>query len=1332
MVKGVNQESIDPLVFYVNGRKITEHNADPSISLLSYLREKLRLCGTKSGCNEGGCGSCTVMVSKFDHYKRKIRHYSVNACLAPVVTMHGLAITTVEGIGSTKTKLHPVQERLAKAHGTQCGFCTPGFVMSMYTLLRNNPEPTMNEIEENLVGNLCRCTGYRPILEGFRTFSKENSGCGKQNCCRLNKNINGNNKNEMKGIEHTAVLFDPKSFAPYDPSQDLIFPSDLQMDSPRLQSQSLLLIGSNLIFHRVTSLDELLQLKYDHPEANIVVGNTIIGITKNRRYPQPVRFLYPADIPELTRIQSSKSYVEIGASTTISDIEEEIKLIVKQEPESKTKNFRSILEMLPWFADRQIKNVASIGGNAMCGSSVSDFSCILIASEATLIFQSRENKREIRASGEFFVKKKNILKGNEVLVAIRIPFTNEDEFFKSFKHSKRRGKDLSIVNAAMKVTLEFPSLKIGSMIVAVGGVSKTTINAEKTVVGVIGQTWDESFLENGISLLIEEMKGIMTSSDPSAEYKEALIAGFFFKFYLYVYEEIHKKFPKLGTPLKLDESEILLPFRKTCTKSMQFFQDVPEDQEKIDPVGRPIPHVSAIKQTTGEAKYVDDIPHFENELHGALVLSEKARAKIVSIDSSEALKMEGVEGFFSAKDLISTENITGYPALDEEVFASTEVNYVGQIIGVVVAVEQKIARLAAKKIVVKYEEYSNPILTIEKAIEENSVWDPIYIENGNIEKGFENSKHILEGESRIEGQEHFYLETNGFLIIPSEDGQIEIIGALQSPTTMQTSVARLLGIDANRVTCKTKRIGGAFGGKGSRSVACALPSVFAAVKTQRPVRSILTRSEDMMLTGGRHPILAKWKVGFGDDGQLQAFDAKYYSNAGFSLDVSKIDMEKLLFNADNTYRISNIRIWGQCCKTNMAPNTSFRALGAPQGVFVIENVLSQVADYLNKNPREIREKNMLPKTKVMTPWGEELTNITVRDCWDQVLSSSNFEERKRAIDIFNRNNRYKKRGIAAMPLKFGIGFSFPSMAQGGALVHVYLDGSVLLSHGGVEIGQGLHTKMLQVASRVLKIPISRIYISETNTDKVPNTSKTAASASSDLYGMAVMDACTKISTRLAPYRHNSPERTWEEAVSAAYMDRVSLSATGFYITPGIKKFSFEDGKPGIPYNYYSYGASVSEVEINCLTGEHSVLRTDIVMDVGKSLNPAVDIGQIEGAFAQGYGLVTLEQLLYSSSGELLTKGPSGYKIPCVLNIPREFYVTFLRDSVEENAVYSSKATGEPPLLAGIAVFLAIREAVKSARKEDKLTIQFDSPATSERIRMACQDWIVDKIYNINK
>ncbi|RXG70722.1 Xanthine dehydrogenase, partial [Armadillidium vulgare] len=1146
------------LYIYIYILQIIEQHADPSMSLLTYLREKIRLCGTKSGCNEGGCGSCTVMVSKFDHKKEKIKHYSVNACLTPIGTLHGLAVTTVEGIGSTKTRLHPVQERIAKAHGSQCGFCTPGFVMSMYTLLRNNPEPTMEEIEENLVGNLCRCTGYRPILEGFRTFTKDfrSSGCGRKDCCQLESNKE--TETCKQEIKQTSILFDPKDFAPYHPSQDLIFPPDLRIQSEQFQSQNLLLKGKKQIFHKTASMEILLKLKHDYPEANLMIGHTMKGIMKYIENDSQYRVLYPVDVPKMTSINITESYVEIGAATTISD----------------------------------------------------------------------------------------------------------NEFFKSFKHSSRRGKDLSIVNTAMKVTLDFPSLKIVSMIVAIGGISKTTIMADKTMSKVVEQTWDENFLETGISLLIEETKSKFTSFDNLAEYKTALVASFFFKFYLFVCEEIHKKFPQLGSPLKLDEADINLPFMKRCTKWMQFFQDVPEDQEKIDPVGRPIPHVSSLKQTTGEATYVDDIPSFENELHAALVLSEKARAKIVSIDPSEALKMEGVEGFFSAKDLTETQNKTGFVFTDEEVFASKEVHHIGQVIGVVVATDKHLARKAAKKVHVS-------------AIEENSVWEPFAIESGNIEKGFENSKHILEGESRIEGQEHFYLETNGHIVIPSEDGEIEIIGSMQGPSCMQDSVSKLLRVQQNRVTCKTKRIGGAFGGKESRSIA-------------RPVRSILTRAEDMMMTGGRHPIL----------GQMEN-------------------------------RIDNVRILAQCCKTNLSSNSAFRGFGAPQSVFVMESIMSQVAEYLNKSKREVTEKNLYPKTNSVTPFGQELTNVTVRDCWDQVISSSNFEERKNKVNTFNRNNRYKKRGISLMPLKFCVGFPVPFLCQGGALVHIYLDGSVLISHGGAEFGQGLHTKILQIASRVLKIPISRIYIAETNTSKVPNASSTAGSVSSDLYGMAVLDACKKILTTLAPYRNDLPQKTWEEAVSAAYMDRVSLSATGHFRMEGVSEFNFKDGKPASPFIYYSYGASVSEVEINCLTGEHTVLRTDIVMDVGKSLNPAIDIGQIEGAFAQGYGLYTLEQLRYSSSGELLTKGPNGYKIPTLVNIPREFNVTLLRDSVNEHSVYSSKAIGEPPLLMGLSVFLAIREAVKAARKEDKLSIQFDSPATSERIRMACKDWITNKISNKN-
>ncbi|KAB7502685.1 Xanthine dehydrogenase/oxidase [Armadillidium nasatum] len=1260
------------------------------------------------------------MVSKLDQKRGSIRHYSINACLASIGTMHGLAVTTVEGVGSTKTRLHPVQERLAKAHGTQCGFCTPGFVMSMYTLLRNNPEPTMEEIELNLVGNLCRCTGYRPILEGFRTFSKE-YGCGKENCCRLN-NIDTCDKNmPRKDLEHTAVLFDPKSFAPYDPTQDLIFPPDLQ---------SLLLKRGNVLFHKVASLTELLQLKHDYPEAEVAAGNTMKAFARNTESETPQRILYSADITDLKTVKITDSYVEMGSSLTISDVEEEVNRIVKQGPDSKIQNFRSMLEMLPWFADRQIKNVATLGGNVMSYFSISDFNCILMASEATLVFRSRDKEREIKADGEFFQRKRDIVKPDEVIVAIRIPFIKENEFFKSLKHSKRRGKDLSVVNAAMKVTLEFPSLKIKSLIMAIGGVSRTTIMADKTMAKAVGLTWDETFLETGISHLIEETRATMVSTNRSPEYKISLIAGFFFKFYFVrLAKRFTKNFPKLGSPLKLDESDIILPFRKMCTKSLQFFQDVPEDQEKIDPVGRPIPHVSALKQTTGEAIYVDDLPSFENELHAALVLSEKAHANIVSIDPSEALKMEGVEGFFSAKDVSDSQNQTGFVDFDEEIFASSKVQFVGQIIGIVVAETQKLARLAARKVVIKYEDCPNAILSIEKAIEENSVWEPFRIQKGNIEKGFENSKHILEGEFRTGGQEHLYLETNGHIVIPSEDGEIEVIGAMQAPSVMQKLIAKFLEVDINRVTCKTKRMGGAFGGKTSRSITCALPVAFAAVKTQRPVRNILTRSEDMILTGGRHPTLTKWKVGFGDDGQLHALDVKYYLNCGYAIDLSEAVLEKVVFHADNVYKINNLNILGHCCKTNMAPNTSFRALAMPQVIFVIENIVSQVADYLHKSSIEIREKNMYPKTKYTTHFGQELTNITVRECWDQIISSSNYEERKRAIETFNRHNRYKKRGIAVTPFKYPIGFSLPTLCQGAALIHVYLDGSVLLSHGGVEYGQGLHTKMLQVASRALKIPISKIYIAETNTDKVPNASTTAASAASDLSGMAVLNACTKISTRLAPYRNSTPQKTWEEAVSAAYTDRVPLSATGFYKIPGVTHYDFKEAKPASPYSYYSYGASVSEVEINCLTGEHSVLRADIIMDAGKSINPGIDIGQIEGAFAQGYGLVTLEQLFYSSSGELITKGPNAYKLPCVMNIPREFYVTLLRDSVEERAVYSSKATGEPSVLAGVSVFLAIREAIKAARKEDQLTVPLHSPATSETIRMACEDWITSKVYN---
>ncbi|KAL7645432.1 UNVERIFIED_CONTAM: hypothetical protein RMT77_003818 [Armadillidium vulgare] len=1317
--------------FFVNGKKVVDSDVDPSLSLLTYLRDNLGLYGSKMGCGEGGCGACTVMVSKLESRTQKIRHFTVNACLAPIGTMHGLAVTTVEGIGSTKSRLHPVQERLAKAHGSQCGFCTPGFVMSMYTLLRNDPEPTMEEIEENLVGNLCRCTGYRPILEGFRTFAKDSivNGCGKANCCQnkdkkiLNGDLNEHDKD--KNLARTTVIFDPSSFTPYDPSQEVIFPPELLINS-QIYSQSLLLKSSNLKFYRVTDLQDVLTLKTSHPEAKIVVGNTEVGIEtkfKNQHYPT---IICPIDIPTLTEIEVKDDYINIGAAVTLSELELSLRKFVEELPDSKTKILVSILEMLRWFAGRQIRNVACVGGNIMTGSPISDLNPIFMAAEAKLVLMSSDSRREVLFDDKFYTGyRRNIAKPEEVLVSVKIPLTSENTFFKTFKQARRRDDDIAIVNAAMKVTIDIKSLRIDKMLLAFGGMAPTTVLASQTMKKLEGSTWDESITENALNYLSEELKLDRGAPGGMVDYRLTLTISFFFKFYLYVCQEIHDITHNNVRPLTKEEKELIKPYKNTPTKSVQFFDEVPEGQEEIDLIGRPIPHVSALKQTTGEAAYIDDLPKFDNELHAAFVISTKAHAKILNIDPSNALKLEGVEGFFSAKDLSEEANQTGVIVRDEEVFASKEVHCVGQIIGLVLATNRQLAQKAAKMVEIKYEELPNPIFTIEDAINANSLWDPLIIEDGNIEKGFSDSKYVLEGEIHIGGQEHFYLETNVHIVIPKEDDEIELISSTQGASDLQTLVARTLGIRSNRVYCKVKRIGGGFGGKQSRSILVAIPLAVAASKMKKPVRLLLERDEDMVITGGRNPFLAKWKVGFDDNGKILALNTEFYANAGYCLDLSEAVIMKTVFNVNNVYKIPNLRVKGQCCKTNLPSNTAFRGFGNPQAVFVMENIVTDICNYLHLPQTKVREVNMYDKATQVTHFGQKITKNCARECWKQVCKQSDYEKRLSFVEKFNSENIYKKRGISVIPLKFGVSYEVTFLNQSGALVLVYADGSVLLSHGGMEMGQGLHTKMLQIASRVFEIPIEDIYIAETSTDKVPNTTPTAASVSSDLNGMAVLYACKKILKRIQPYKEKMADKSWKDWIHAAYMDRVSLSATGFYKTPNLTEYDFKEGKPANPFNYFAFGAAASEVEIDCLTGDHTVLRTDIVMDVGKSLNPAIDIGQIEGAFMQGYGLFTLEQLLYTSSGELLTKGPGTYKIPSAHDIPREFNVTLLRESSNDRAVYSSKAVGEPPLLSAVSVFLAIKMAVKSTRKEE--VFPFDSPATSERIRMACSDWITNKM-----
>nr|XP_056708333.1 xanthine dehydrogenase/oxidase [Euleptes europaea] len=1330
----------DELVFFINGKKVVEKNVDPETTLLTYLRRKLGLCGTKLGCGEGGCGACTVMISKFDCSQKKIIHYSANACLFPICALHHVAVTTVEGIGSTKTRLHPVQERIAKTHGSQCGFCTPGIVMSMYTLLRNQSEPKMEEIEDAFQGNLCRCTGYRPILEGYRTFARDWKCCGEKvnglGCCMAGKeNIVGQGCCErkingpdcsMNAKDNTAMitstLFNIDEFQPLDPTQEPIFPPELLIHKNKPQKQ-LCFKGERVMWFQPSTLKELVTLKAEYPNAKLVVGNTEVGIEmrlKNMLYPV---IIAPTWIPEMNSIQHTEEGINFGASCTLSHVEEVLRKAVAHLPSYKTEVFQAVLEQLRWFAGPQIRNVAALGGNIMTASPISDLNPVFMASGSRLTLVSNEGSRTVRMDETFFTGyRKTVLKPEEILLSVEIPFSRKGEYFSAFKQASRREDDIAIVTCGMRVLFQERTSWVQEIKLSYGGMAPTTVLAAKTCQKLIGGEWKEKLLQEACCMLASEMNLSPSAPGGMVDFRRTLTLSFFFKFYLTVLQKLsidlngNNNLDEVMPSSYISATEL---YQKDPVNNVQLFQEVPAGQSTEDMVGRPLVHLSAAKQASGEAVYCDDIPHYENELYLTLVTSTKAHAKIISVDTAEAQKVPGFVRFVSAKD-VPGSNVTGMKD-DEKVFAETTVTCVGHIIGGIVADTQEHSRRAARVVKITYEELT-PIVTIQEAIEKQSFFDLIRkIEKGNIQKGFEEADHIVEGEIYLGGQEHFYLETHCTIAVPKgEDGEMELFVSTQNPAVTQAFTAKAVGVPSNRIVVRVKRMGGGFGGKETRSTIVSTVVAVAAVKTGCPVRCMLDRDEDMLITGGRHPFLGQYKVGFKKNGRITGLEVSYYSNGGNSVDLSHGVMDRALFHMDNTYNIPNIKGVGIVCKTNLSSNTAFRGFGGPQGMMVAECWMSDIALKCGLPAEEVRKLNMYNEGD-LTHFNQKLEGFTLRRCWEECLVNSDYHSRKKLIDEFNKQNRWKKRGMAIIPTKFGISFTVPFLNQAGALVHVYTDGSVLLTHGGTEMGQGLHTKMIQVASRTLGVPTSKIHISETSTNTVPNTAPTAASVSADINGMAVSNACQTILKRLEPIRCANPTGSWEDWVSAAYQDCVSLSATGFYRIPDLG-YDFEKNE-GKAFHYFSYGVACSEVEIDCLTGDHKNLRTDIVMDVGTSLNPAIDIGQIEGAFIQGIGLFTLEELRYSPEGNLYTRGPGMYKIPAFGDIPTEFHVSLLRDSPNSKAIYSSKAVGEPPLFLSASVFYAIKDAIFSARAESGLNQPFrlDSPATPERIRNACVD-----------
>lgn len=759
-----------------------------------------------------------------------------------------------------------------------------------------------------------------------------------------------------------------------------------------------------------------------------------------------------------------------------------------------------------------------------------------------------------------------------------------------------------------------------------------------------------------------------------------------------------------------------------------------------------IAHESATKHVTGEAVYIDDMPVNDLLLVGRVVYSKHARARIASFKLDLARKTPGVHAVLSAQD-IPGHNQMGPIVKDEPCLAEGEVVCIGQAIFLIAAETEEQALQAERAISIEYEPL-DAVLDIETAILKNSfLGPPRTMARGNTEEALRSAPHVIEGELHTGAQEHWYLESQVCLCIPGEDDEINVFSSTQHPSETQALIAEVLGVRKHDVQVEVRRMGGAFGGKETQGNHAACWAALLCKATGRPVKIRLFRDDDMIITGKRHRFFSKYKAGFDHEGRLLATDIELNSDGGCATDLSFAIMERAMLHVDNTYYVPNVSVTGKVCKTNLPSNTAFRGFGGPQGMAVIEQIIDRVARHLGKDPMLVRQLNYYgQESNNTTHYGQVVEHNRIFTIHDQLVRSSGYEQRRAEVNEFNRKNEFFKKGLAITPVKFGISFTTSFLNQAGALVLIYKDGTILVNHGGTEMGQGLHTKIQQIAAAEFGVSIDRVKVNATNTSKIPNTSATAASAGTDLNGMAVKNAADILKARIAEAvarlftdRHpdspshlediefsndlildgKHPDRRigFAEAMPLMHLRQVSLSATGFYKTPSIG-WDKEKGF-GKPFYYFAFGMAVTEVLVDTLTGHHTILRADILHDVGDSINAGIDLGQVEGGYVQGVGWCTTEEVKWDDKGNLMTHSPDTYKIPGVQDIPRDFRTELLKDVPNPGTIRRSKAVAEPPLMLGLSAWLAIKDAI-SAIGNHEIEPPFSLPATNEVIVLSSE------------
>jgi xanthine dehydrogenase molybdopterin binding subunit/xanthine dehydrogenase small subunit len=1248
--------AVSSFEFLLNGQRVHVENIAPTTTLLEWLRAAGRT-GSKRGCDEGDCGACTVAIVDRDSMGRST-YRSIDSCIALLPMFAGREIVTVEGL-ATGDELHPVQEAMVSHYGSQCGYCTPGFTVSMFEAYYRDGVKEHCQISDQLCGNLCRCTGYRPIRDAMvAALARRDEGA----------------KKAEKGTDDG---FRARLRAPVLPLAGLQYT-----------------LGSERFF-RPTSLTELFELKAAHPKARLVAGATEIGVELNKKFTSFPVLISTEAVPELVAILRSDTAWRIGGAATLTAIEETM-----------AAEFPSLAKMLRVFASRQIRNRATLGGNLATASPIGDGAPVLLTLDAEVVLASARGERTVALADFFTGYRKTVLREEEIIREIVVPRGAKDGLVRRvdfLKVSKRRELDITIVAGAFCVDCDAQGI-VRRARVAYGGVAAMPMRVRRAEAAIEGHTMAESAAT--VAEIVAETFQPIDDARGTAGYRRGLVASLWEKFVV-------------GDTSEAQDAD--LDFERGASW-------------QSEDVSRALPHESGMGHVTGRALYADDLAHQRPMLDVWPVMAPHARARITRRDASKARGEPGVVAVLLAED-VPGKNVIGPVRHDEPLFATDEVFFHGQVVALVVGESLKACRAAAARVEVEYEPLA-PGLTIGEAVAQNSFHtDPHTLARGDCAKALGAAPMRLDGEFEMGGQEHFYLETQAAWAEQVEDGCVNVCSSTQHPSEIQAIVSEVLGLPRNKVVTQSPRMGGGFGGKETQGNPFAALVALAAVKTARPVRLQLDRDVDMMITGKRHPFYAKFSVGYDGEGRFWAAHVELVSNGGWSLDLSQAILDRALFHLDNAYYIPVVHFTGRVAKTNVASNTAFRGFGGPQGMLVIEEIIDRISRRLGLAPEVVRERNLYRGSGETntTHYLEEIGDNRIQECWQGVLKQSEFAKRRMETADWNSKHARVKRGLAVTPVKFGISFTHLPYNQGGALVLIYSDGTVQVNHGGTEMGQGLQTKVLGVAMRELGVPASSIRLMPTSTDKVPNTSATAASAGADLNGAAVAAACVTLRERLAPvaaemlgttlanveFAHGcamqrddkNKKVSFAKVCGKAYVERISLSATGYYRTPGIH---WDWAKAaGRPFHYFAGGAAVAEVEVDGYTGMHRVRRVDILHDVGESLNPGIDRGQIEGGFVQGMGWLTREELLWDKTGRLLTHSASTYQIPAFSDAPADFRVALLPNAAQMNVIHGSKAVGEPPLMLAISVREAIRDAVAAFGGEGE--VRLDSPATNEAI-----------------